>query len=418
MRHATDSIRQTVIAFLVLAFFATALQAQDASRGVAMPLTVSGGLLVSQRSLAGDYDAGKTVPGFRAVLYPGFKINSKWSVQSTIDVHSNPFFYYEAFYDEKKVESTVEQLFLGYSRNGEDSSVGLKVGKLNSAFGSFPLRYSDAVNPLLDQPFAFAYATKLRPDQYPCGSLDLAHQVTYPVYVDHYCGGATTEREGMTPVTLYGLPGAELNVTWHHVDSRFQWTNSSPSNPQSLRSDSQHLQWTAGAGYTILQGFRVGVSGFQGPFLEEDVRSLLATGTDERDYPATAVGTDVQWARGRWSANGEWQRVEFRYPAFRVPPVVSSGYAEFKATLNPRIYAAARAGLESHSRVEDNGGIVVDRFLPNRQSYEIAVGYRLNRFQTLKVGYEWLKTDGVSGTQNNVFGVQFVTSVHSLSKSF
>jgi len=410
--------RATGVALLILFSSATALQAQYASRGVVMPFTVSGGLLVSQRPVAARYDAHRIVPGFRAVLYPGLKINSSWFVQSTYEVHSTPFLYYEDSYDVNTVKSSVEQLFLGYSRNGEDSAVGLKVGKLNTAFGSFPLRYSDTVNPLLDEPFAFAYATKLRPDQYPCGSLDLAHQITYPVYVDHYCGGSTSLREGMIPVTLYGLPGAEVNVSWHRIDSRFQLTNSSPSNPQSLRSDSQHPQWTAGAGYTIRQGFRVGVSGFQGPFLDIDVRQLLNAGTTERDYPAKAVGTDVQWASGRWSANGEWQRVEFRYPAFRVPPSVSSGYAELKATLNPRVYAAIRAGMETHSRVEDNNGVQVDRFLPNRQSYEVAAGYRLNRLQTLKIGYEWLKTDGVSGTQNNVFGVRLVTSVRSLSKSF
>jgi hypothetical protein len=36
----------------------------------------------------------------------------------------------------------------------------------------------------------------------------------------------------------------------------------------------------------------------------------------------------------------------------------------------------------------------------------------------IKAGYEWLKIDGASGTRNNVFGVQFVTSVYPLSKVF
>jgi hypothetical protein len=45
------------------------------------------------------------------------------------------------------------------------------------------------------------------------------------------------------------------------------------------------------------------------------------------------------------------------------------------------------------------------------------LGFRVNRLQLLKAGYEWLHTDGVSGSQNNVFGLQFVTSIHSLSRA-
>ena len=178
------------------------------------------------------------------------------------------------------------------------------------------------------------------------------------------------------------------------------------------------MQWTAGAGYTIRQGFRIGISGFRGPFLESDVRELLDPGTNERDYPAVGIGTDVQWGRGRWSAIAEWQRVEFNYPGFEKPPAVSSAFLELKATLNPRFYTAFRGGYESHGRVEDDSGDDADHFLPNRQAWEVALGYRVNHFQTIKVGYEWMRTSGVAGTRDNVFGIQFVTSVRALSKAF
>jgi len=46
------------------------------------------------------------------------------------------------------------------------------------------------------------------------------------------------------------------------------------------------------------------------------------------------------------------------------------------------------------------------------------VGFRLNRFQTLKTGYEVFRTSGVPGSRDNVFGIQFVTAVHALSKAF
>jgi hypothetical protein len=392
--------------------------AQDASRGVLMPFTISGGVVVSDRARAADPDAARAVPGFRAVFYPSLKIDSHWFAYSAIQVQSRPFLYYDAFYPQKDVDVRVHQLLLGYSWNGEDSAVSVRIGELPSAFGSFPLRYDDTANPLLDQPLGYGYIVKLRPDQLPCGVGDLVHQHTYPLYIEHYCGGSTEQRRGMTAVTLEGLPGTEVSGSWNDFDGRFQVTNSSPSNPQDLRSDSQHIQWTAGAGYTIRQGLRVGVSGFRGPFLENDVKALLDPGKSVRDYPAVGIGTEVQWGRGRWNAVAEWQRIEFNYPGFEKPPAVSSAFLELKATLNPRFYAAFRGAYESNGRVKDNFGGETEHFLPNRQSYEFAVGYRVNRFQTLKVGYEVFRTTDVIGSQDNVFGVQFVTSVHALSKAF
>jgi len=411
-------MRRLVIAFLAALLVSPLCAAQDASRGVLMPFTVSGGVLVSDRSRAADPDAARVAPGFRAVFYPSLKLDSHWFGYSAIQVQSKPFFYYDAFYPEKEVDVHVHQLFLGYSWNGENSAVTVKVGELPSAFGSFPLRYDDTANPLLDQPLGYGYIVKLRPDQLPCGVGDLMHQHSYPLYIEHYCGGATDERTGMTAVTLEGLPAAEVSGSWKKVDGRFQLTNSSPSNPQDLRSDSQNMQWTAGAGYTIRQGLRVGVSGFRGPFLENDVKSLLDPGTSVRDYPAVGMGTEVQWGRGRWNAIAEWQRVEFNYPGFQKPPAVSSAFVELKATLNPRFYAAFRGGYESNSSVKDDSGAEAEHFLPNRQAYEFAVGYRVNRLQTLKVGYEVFRTSGVAGSRDNVFGIQFVTSVHALSKAF
>jgi hypothetical protein len=411
-------MRTPVIAILVVLLSSPLSAAQDASRGVLMPFTVSGGVLASERSRPADPDAATVAPGFRAVFYPSLKIDSHWFAYSAIQVQSKPFFYYDAFYPQKDVNTRIHQLFLGYSWNGEESAVAVKVGELPSAFGSFPLRYDDTVNPLLDQPLGYGYIVKLRPDQLPCGVSDLVHQHTYPLYIEHYCGGATDQRSGMTAVTLEGLPAAEVSASWRNVDGRFQVTNSSPSNPQDLRSDSQHLQWTAGAGYTIRQGFRVGVSGFRGPFLENDVKPLLDPGMGVRNYPAVGIGTEVQWGRGRWNVIAEWQRVEFNYPGFEKPPAVSSAYLELKAAVNPRVYAAFRGGYESNSSVKDDSGTEAEHFLPNRQAYEFAVGYRVNRFQTLKVGYEAFRTSGVPGSRDNVFGVQFVTSVHALSKAF
>ena len=352
------------------------------------------------------------------MIYPSVKLGQNWFFYSAVDVHSQPYYFYEASFDEREVQVRLTQGFLGYSWSGEKKAVSFKVGQLTSAFGAFPLRYDDAANPLVDQPPSYGYPLLLRPDQLPCGLSDIKHQTIYKGYVEHYCGGAKEESYGMIPVSLYGTPGAEADFSLGNVDARIQLTNSSPANPQPLFSEKQLYQWTAGAGYTIWQGFRVGFSAFRGPFLEQDVRSFLPEGKGVDDYPATAVGLDVQLARGRWSVQAEWQRFQFNYPAFRTAPAASIGYAEVKAIITPRIYAAVRGSHVEYNRVEDiRGNASGGSYLPNRQSYEFTIGSYLNRWQLLKVSYQWQKADDVSPTNTNVFAVQLITSVHSLSKA-
>ena len=411
-------MRKVAIAVFLVTLVNRPSLAQYAERGLTVPITVSGGVVVSDRARASDPEANSVSAGFRAVLYPSLKLSSNWFVYSAIDIHSKPFFYYETFYPQARLRTDVQQMFLGYSRTGENSAIVFKAGELPSAFGAFPVRYDATANPLLDQPMSYAYPVKLRPDQLPCGVNDLIHQREYPAYVNHYCGGSTGRRGGMVPTTLYGLPGVELAISWRRLDARVQFTNSSPTNPQSLASDSQYLQWAAGAGYTVRQGFRIGMSAFRGPFLEKSVRSLLPGDTQADDYPASGIGVDVEWARGRWSIRGEWQKFEFCYPRFSISPAMWLAYAELKAILTPRVYAAFRGGLESHGYVRDLKGVESEGFLPNRQSYELALGYHLNSSHTIKVGYEWLKTEGVAGGRDNVFGVGWVTSFESLSKPF
>ena len=55
---------------------------------------------------------------------------------------------------------------------------------------------------------------------------------------------------------------------------------------------------------------------------------------------------------------------------------------------------------------------------PNRQVTELSFGFRINRAQLLKVGYEWPHRDGTLNSQNNIFGVQLVTSIDAISKAF
>jgi hypothetical protein len=407
--------RRIVFAFALLVSLACHATAQEAEVGVALPVTITAGALETHRMQGDDPRAGTVAGAFHAALYPTLKLGPHWFVYSALSLRSTPFYYYDAYYADRNLDFDVLQAFVGYTRTYRSASLLVKAGQLTSAFGYFPLHYDDADNPLLDQPLSYATLLRLRPDQLPCGVENLLEQHEYGVNVNFECGGSTAESYGLMPATVYGMPGVEIDLSVHKADARFQLTNSSPVNPQTLLSGSQHAQWTAGGGYTLAPGLRIGTSAFQGPFLDRAVAGLLPPRTNIRNFPATGAGLDVQWARGRWSTSGEWQWFRFDYPNFSDSPAASFAYAEVKAVLNARTYLALRAGFQRNSRVQDAVLKSPGAFSPDRQSYEFAIGYRPNRWQLVKVGYEWLKTAEVFGTRDNVVGIQLVTSIHSLA---
>src|SRR5579883_2107414 len=180
--------------------------AQEAAFGVAMPLTITGGILDTGRAQMDSPSAPRLTAGFRALAVPEVKLGSHWYAYSAVQVRSTPFFYEDAYSADRTVKIDILQGFLGYTRSWHQAVFGIRIGQLTTAFGSIPL--------LKDEKAEY----------------------------------------GIQPATLYGLPGAEIDVSWRRIDGRFQVTNSSPANPKGLLSSNQHAQWTMGGGYTLRQG--------------------------------------------------------------------------------------------------------------------------------------------------------------------
>ena len=293
------------------------------------------------------------------MLYPTWKLNENWTVQGAVQVHTRPYFFEQFSTQGYGVRADVLQAHLNYSRFWKDRSIVVRIGQLSSSFGSFLLRYDDADNSLIDMPMTYGYYYK--------------------------------------PITSYGLAGAQLEISLGKLDVRAQLANSSPANRRSLLDQDQYANWSGGLGYTILQGFRVGTSAYRGPYLHRQSPYYLPGEAKPRDLPATAYGMDVQWGRGPWNAHGELQRFERPY---RLKPTLNqhAGYAEFRRVMHPRWYLAARLGYLRSSR--GNSGDV----------YETAVGFRPNRHQLVKIGYQRMLTPTSRGALADSFVVQIVTA--------
>jgi hypothetical protein len=398
----------------VSALLAVACAAQEAAEwGISMPVTASFGVMDTHRFDFSDPTASPVTANFRLMFYPTLRLGKHWFAYAAIQVRRLPYFYYDAYLAERGVETDLVQGYVGYTMHPGPATIVFKAGQMVSAFGSFPLRYDDAENPLMDQPLAYITELPIRSDQLSCGTADLLKQYYGSVWAR--CGGEKGGGPGITPATLYGLPAAQAEVSVRRFDARVQMTTSSPAYPEGWNNVSrQYLQLTAGGGFTIRQGFRIGVSGFHGPYLENSVAPWLPAGTTVRSFPANAGGLDVEWKRGRLSANGELQGFRFDAPNFVVPPRFLAGYVELKARLTPRIYAAVREGFLKTESVLDTQGVSASEFAPTLQSTEVGFGFWLHPRVLAKVSYESFQIAGLTGTESNVLGMQLVATFNQL----
>jgi hypothetical protein len=76
---------------------------------------------------------------------------------------------------------------------------------------------------------------------------------------------------------------------------------------------------------------------------------------------------------------------------------------EARVVLSPRWFAATRI---SYIRTSAS---------PGYESYEFGAGFRPNRFQILKVGYQIQHGPTMQGTRDNIAVIQLVSNFHAIS---
>lgn len=348
------------------AIFLTAPAAwpQEGASGLDLHATVSVGLFEGVAPTEAPRDGSPWVAGIRAVLYPTWKLDDHWSVSGAVQVYSRPYFAEDMQSQGYGLKTDILQATLNYSRFWRHGSIVVRAGELSSAFGSFLLHYDDGDNPLINAPQSYGY---------------------------YYA-----------PVTTLGLMGVETDATYKKLDMRSQFVNSSPANRRSIFDRDQYGNWAGGAGYTIWQGLRAGVSFYDGPYLDRHSAFYFPGEAPPHDLPARAFGVDAQWATGHWNVTGELQRFKMEYqliPTFHE----QASYIEVRRVLHPRWFLAERSG-----NVTNNAG-------PAVQVFEGVLGFRPDSRQIIKVGYGLDRVSGPRGSLARVFQLQLVTMMHPLS---
>jgi len=357
-------MKRSAFALVLLAGIAgnhRVVTAQEAESGIDLRATLSGQVVTSNGLMQPPRSGTPGSAGFRGILYPTLKFSDHWFVSGALQLATRPYWYEEFSSDNTGAKGAVLQAALNYSRVADKGSILVRAGQLPTAFGAFLLRYDDSDNPLVDHPLEYGY---------------------------YYA-----------PVSWLGVAGIEADVTRGKWDARAQFANSSPANPRSIFAGDQYGNWSGGAGYTIRQGFRVGIETYRGPFLDRKYKYYFPGEAAPNTLPARAIGLDVSWAHRHTTMQGEVQRFGFPYkviPSFRE----WAAYAEMKQVVAPRWYIAGRLGL-----TQSNGMAA--------RNFETAAGFRPNRFQLLKIDYETKYQNIGSLKIENTFAVQLVTTLHA-----
>lgn len=335
--------------------------AQEASAGIDLRATLTAESIASNELTQEPRSGSPITLASRSVIYPTIKFSDSWSVTGAVQFATRPYSYEQLSTAGYGTNVNILQATLNYSRVSDRGSLVVRAGEMSSAFGSFLLRYDDMSNPLVDIPSGYGY---------------------------YYA-----------PVSLLPVAGAEIDGSRGKFDGRVQFANSSPANPRSIFSHDQYGNWAGGAGYTVRQGFRIGVSGYRGPYLDRDDISWSATGTRPGKLPAHALGIDGNWSHRQTAVYVELQKsVEPHslYPNFHE----SVAYGEVRQALAPRWFIATRYGFLSNN---------VDGKL---HTIETALAYRPGRNELIKISYEEQRYQASDDTPNHTLGIQVVTTLH------
>lgn len=334
------------------------LGAQEANSGLNVRATLTAQTVASNELTKKPRSGGPMILGARAVLYPTLKFSGNWAVTSALQMVTRPYYYDDLSTPDYGAKGMVLQATLNYSRVSNHGSLLVRAGQMSTAFGSFLLRYDDANNPLVDFPLQYGY---------------------------YYA-----------PISIEGVAAAQVDGTRGKWDGRVQFANSSPANPRSVFARDQYGNWAGGGGYTVSQGFRVGVSGYHGPYLARNYPYFFPGEANPNTLPAHGLGVDADWAHGHTSLYSEVQRFVMPYkaiPTFRE----TAGYAEIKQVLSPRWYVAGRYDLTS----TDSSG--------RTHAVEVAGGFRPGRRTLLKLDYEERLSGGRFGGAGHYVGIQLIT---------
>jgi hypothetical protein len=276
--------------------------------------------------------------------------------------------------------------------------VDVQVGRIPPVFGSFARRNYGASNPLIGYPLAYQYLTSLRADALPASADDLL-RMRGRGWLTRYPLGNPKPAPGLPLATAFRWDtGVQARAAGRRIELAGALSRGSLSNPL-VRDDNGGKQIAGRLAARPAFGLVVGVSVSRGAYLSRRATDSLPAELARRTAQ-TAVGLDVEYARGHWLLRGEVLTSAWQVPTPQAPRLAAAvraraAMAEGRYTVRPGWYVAARADRLAFSRV--SGSLFEGRPVPWDAPVgrlEVASGWYLQRNLVLKFGYQHNWRDG------------------------
>jgi hypothetical protein len=232
----------------------------------------------------------------------------------------------------------------------------VQVGRIPPVFGTFARRSYGADNPLIGFPLAYQYLTSVRPDAVPANADELL-LMRGRGWRASYSIGSPTPAPGVPAVSAYRWDtGVEARYGDGPVEAAVSITSGTLSNPR-VDDDNDGRQLAGRVAWHPAIGLTLGVSGARGAFVDRAIVNKYEAALGPHDYTQDAVGIDGEYSRGYWLVRGEaivsrWTLPKINMPFIDRPLDAYTGYVEGRYRFTPRLFAAARVGSLTFSRIK------------------------------------------------------------------
>jgi hypothetical protein len=215
--------------------------------------------------------------------------------------------------------------------------------------------------------------------------------------------GASGSRLLATRNPLIGIPDAYLPVyplgvmasgEKGKLDYRAALVSLPPTHRDYVPDPDPAPHPVVGIGVTPIVGFRVGVTGTAGPYLNKDLSASELDGREWSSYRQRVMAADVQYGFGHFDLRGEFALSEFEVPrSGRIDG--PAGYVEARATLTPRVFVAGRGEFNRYPFIRPISATTWISRRTELRAFEGGVGFRFDERTLLKASFtvdDWVVT--------------------------
>jgi hypothetical protein len=272
----------------------------------------------------------------------------------------------------------------------ETRSFDLQAGLIPPVFGLFPRRAYGDDSPLIGLPVAYQYLTTMRADAVPAGADDLlavrgrGWEVTYPT-------GSFPPGPGLPLASSNRWDtGVEIHVGRAPVEATVAVTRGTLCDPL-VHDNNDSLQLAGRVALQPSPAFTLGLSGARGAYLAESVIETLPASL-QHSYAQTALGLDVEHARGHLLLRAEvvatwWEMPPLGSPAIVDPLRAVGGYLEGRYRVAAGWTLGARVDRLAFSTLQ--GSVRTDTWDANVTRVEGGVSWSPRRHLILRAVYQY-----------------------------